>query len=186
MCITLQLGSLSLISIQDSDLPLLYKWRNNRTFLHNLTPRNHCENYEAFIEEISADFAYDRHLQFIICQGEKQIGTIYSYLYNAQDKYTFLSIYMDEAHRHTGIGIKALLMFCQYLFQKHQIFKIYMDVYAYNEDVLKPLHRAAKLEGTFKNQHLTDGKRHDVLRFAIYQSTCATWSQLSKIKIVTD
>jgi len=54
---------LVLYPIGEKDLSILYRWRNDVSFLHFCTVRRTIVDYEAFVHEIRQDFQIDRHLQ---------------------------------------------------------------------------------------------------------------------------
>ena len=136
---TLKLGSILLVPISKEDYPLLHEWRNKDSFLNNLTHRHSTHEYNEFVEELEDDFRCDRHLQFMINIEEVSIGTIYSYGYNPNDGYAFTSIYITNDYRNNGFGLKTLVVFSRYLFQRVSLYKIYLDVYEYNDIVVKQL-----------------------------------------------
>jgi RimJ/RimL family protein N-acetyltransferase len=166
----IQHKNLVLAKLQPNDYEILFGWRNSASFLNYCTNRKPIENLEKFIKEIETDFSKDRHIQFLILFKEKAIGTIYSYGYNSFDRYCFITTYVCEEYKHLGLGIKAFIMFSELLFTKYNLFKIYSDVYEYNINSMSLFIKSKmKIEGTFIRQHLFEGDRYDVIRFAFYQ-----------------
>lgn len=166
----------SLHQLTDDNLPLLFNWRNSATFLYSLTARRELSTLEEFKTELKRDFSKDRHLQFIIHANGKCVGTIYSYSFNYLDKYCFLSVYTDDNLQGAGYGIEAVIAFCKYLFFDFNLFKIYFDIYEYNKKLISLLKkRNIRMEGQFKQQHIFNSERFDVLRFAIYSSDITNW-----------
>ena len=167
---------LQLIAYNDSYANHLFVWRNTSLFLSNLTARTALNNLEQFKAELQRDFATDRNEQFILLVGETTIGTVYSYSLNKIDKYCFVSVFVIDTFIRLGFGAKATILFCQYLFDKYDLYKIYFDTYDYNKEVVTLLKKKEiSLEGKFKNQHIYNGKRHDVLRFALYKKDIEEW-----------
>lgn len=170
-------GNLSLQELTDATISQLYKWRNDPSFLQLLTARPKAESLENFKSELRKDFACDRHLQYVVYCHNSPIGTIYSYSYNKFDKYCFISIFTEYEFRNSGNGMKAALIFSCFLFDQFNLYKIYFDIYDFNYQLISSLERRRiSLEGRFLNQHLYNGKRHDVLRFAIYFSDIAKYT----------
>lgn len=164
-------GDLSLHELSESTISQLYKWLNDSSFLQFLTARPKLNSLENFKSELRHDFGIDRHLQYIIYYHNNPIGTTFSYSYNKIDKYCFISIFTDHAFRNTGTGMKAAIIFSRLLFDQFNLYKIYFDIYEFNNQLISLLvKRRISLEGRFLNQHLYNDKRHDVLRFAIYYS----------------
>lgn len=169
---------LQLTAYNDSYINHLFVWRNTSLFLTNLTARPAIDNLEQFKTEIQRDFSTDRHQQFMILVGETTIGTIYSYSLNKIDKYCFVSVFVIDTFTNSGFGVKATILFCKHLFDKYELYKIYFDTYDYNNTVVALLKKKQiSLEGNFKSQHIHDGKRHDVLRFALYKKDIEEWEQ---------
>ncbi len=167
---------ISLHQLTEDNLPLLFKWRNSSSFLNTLTARKELSTLDEFKTELKRDFSTDRHLQFVIFANGKCVGTIYSYSLNKIDKYCFLSVYTDDNLQGIGYGIEATIAFCKYLFFDFQVFKIYFDIYEYNKKLISTLKkRNISIEGQLKKQHIFNGRRFDVLRFAIYRSDITNW-----------
>lgn len=165
----IQWGSLILLPLSNNNLSQLFEWRNSHSFLTFLTARSKSESLEDFKLELKRDFSTDRHLQYIICYRDILIGTIYSYSYNKLDKYCFISVYVKDEFRNTGVGIKAVIIFSRFLFSHFNLFKIYFEIYDLNNQLLSALKkRKISIEGHFLKQHIFNGKRHDVFRLAIY------------------
>lgn len=170
------IGKIDFQKITDNNLFLLYECRNEIDFLSNLTSRKQLESFEQFKEEIQRDFKIDRHCQFLVFFKGNFIGTVYSYNYNKYDNYCFVSLYTTKKYQGKGIGVLSTILFCKQLFEELKIFKVYLDVYEYNEGIISVLKkRQISLEGIFKNQHLFDKKRYDVLRFALYEPDIQKW-----------
>lgn len=162
--------------LNDDHLRLLFKWRNSDSFLNYLTARPKSKSLEDFKIEIKNDFSNDRHLQYIISFQEAYIGTIYSYSFNKLDKYCFISVFTVDKVYNSGLGIKAVVVFSKFLFERFDLFKIYFDIYEFNFSLITALKkRGIGLEGHFLKQHLYKGKRYDVFRFAIYENQISSW-----------
>ena len=67
------------------------------------------------------------------------------------------------------------------LSEEYKLFKIYFDVYAYNNTALNILKKISiSLEGQFKYQYIYKEQRHDVLRFALYSKDIEKWAEGKK------
>jgi RimJ/RimL family protein N-acetyltransferase len=86
------------------------------------------------------------------------------------DGYGFITVFLDQASRGTGYGVDAFLLLAAHLFEAENLYKVYMDVYAYNT-FSRRIFRDARLEeeGRFKGHRLHNGVRHDVIRYALYR-----------------
>jgi hypothetical protein len=149
---------LRLINENEKNLPILYIWRNDLSFLEFCSVRRNIVDYETFVSELRGDFKKDRHFQRMILlkSNKKQIGTIFSYNLNLVDWNVYVTTYLD--------------LCIVFLFNLLPLFKIYMDVYEYNQNSLVLLQRAGiHEEGRFKKHHFWKGKRYNLIRFAIYR-----------------
>lgn len=176
--------SLLLIQINKTHLPILYKWRNESSFVTNLTGRSKIENIEEFENELKSDFKKDRLLQFIIILNNVPIGTIFSYSFNQIDKYTFISVFIESQYVNRTFGIRAISIFANFLFQVYDLYKVYFDIYEYNIRMINIVEKAQfSLEGVFKRQHLMNNQRYDVRRYAFYKTDVQFWA--SRLKTST-
>jgi RimJ/RimL family protein N-acetyltransferase len=173
--------SLILIQINKTHLPILFKWRNESSFVTNCTGRNKIEDIEKFENELKSDFKKDRHLQFLIFWRNKPIGTIFSYSFNQIDKYAFISLFIEKQYANRSLGIKAFSVFSNFLFQEFNLYKIYFDIYEYNFKMISIIEKCQfSIEGVFKNQHLLENKRYDVRRYAFYEKDMQFWANRLK------
>lgn len=157
-------------------MSILFKWRNEPSFISMCTSRNQLYSIEAFDKELSFDFHNDRHSQFLICFNQKPIGTIFTYSYNEIDKYAFVSVFIEGQYANKSYGIKAFLILCKQLFEQLKLYKVYIDIYEYNRKMLSIMTKCKfSLEGVFKNQHVYNNKRYDVRRYAVYEKDILFW-----------
>ena len=158
---------------EEVDLPILYKWRNNLDSLYLWSVRRYPVTFDEFTEEFRHDLETDKHVQMIIESNstKEPVGAIYSYDVNFIDGYCFVTIYVDSPYVRKGYGAEALPLFVNYLFTYFNFYKIYMEVYGYNDISISGIQKAGFLEeGNFKEHRLYDGKRHNMLRFALYRN----------------
>lgn len=166
----LRKGNLHIRPITRSDGELLFSWRNSHGFMSNCTHRSKVESLQDFEQELERDFSFDRHKQFLIIYNEIPIGTIFSYSFNPNDKYCFITVFIAEKYRGRGYAIISLLLFARWLFDTYGLFKTYYDVYEYNPKSHNLFLKCSiPLEGCFKKQKILNSKRYDVFRFALYQ-----------------
>lgn len=159
--------------ITNDDLSILFGWRNDENFIQNCSNRRNKVDYEEFIKEFTKDFERDRHIQFMVerIRDKNPIGAVYSYGYKSVDKYAFITTYLADGFRKFGYGAEALALFLEYLFETFGLHKIYFEVYEYNAESLKGIVKAGFVEeGRFKEQRLWNGKRYDVLRYAVFRN----------------
>lgn len=169
---TVETRRLFLRPMDDSDLLALYEWRNEEDFLRNCSYRRTPVSFEGFKKELVNDFQRDRHIQMVIVEKVTgvAIGTIYSYNFKKADGYVFVTTFITKAYQRRGYGAEAFAAFVNYLFSRHELFKVYLEVYEYNLESLLIMRGAGFVEeGRFRRHRLIDGKRYDVIRFAIYR-----------------
>lgn len=170
--ITIETRRLLLRLIDDPDLPTLYGWRNEEDFLRNCSYRRTPVSFEDFKKELVGDFQRDRHIQLVIMEKvtSAAIGTIYSYNFKRVDGYLFVTTFITKAYQRKGYGAEAFAAFVNHLLSSLPLFKIYLEVYEYNLESLLIMKGAGFVEeGRFRRHRLIDGKRYDVIRFAIYR-----------------
>jgi len=158
----------------ESDLRLVYGWRNSSDYRKWCSVRKKEVTYEEFREEIYTDFSRDRHWQYLIyrrLQGtDIPVGTIFSYALNEHDGYVFLTTYLEPKHRFMGIGLESTAMVIAELIERYKLFKIYLDVYSTNLDCLKILDKFGAIkEAELKGHRVDEGKRYDLCRFALFE-----------------
>lgn len=159
--------------IEQKDLSLLHKWRNDPMFISLCSARRSIISYEEFVSEIRHDFERDRHIQCLIELNGKgiPIGTIYSYGLNLVDGYVFITIYLPKEYQNKGYGTEAVALFLKFLFDSLPLNKCYTEIYGYNKLSLSPLRNFGfREEGRFKEHRFFSGARHDLIRFAIYRA----------------
>lgn len=171
---------LILLPLSNDNLLQLFEWRNSPSFLNFLTARPKSESLEDFKLELNHDFSVDRHSQYVISYRDKLIGTVYSYSYNKLDKYCFISVFVIDELRNSGLGVKAVAIFSKFLFEQFSLFKIYFDIYDLNYQLISAFRkRKISIEGQFLKQHVYEGNRYDVFRFAIYPDDIVSWFNFS-------
>jgi len=159
--------------LDESHLQTLLEWRNSADFLKYCTNRKKMVTLKEFEKELRRDFSFDRHKQFVIFKkfGNEPIGTMYSYNFRPADGNVFVSTYLKPNVRSAVYGFESVAAFCLWLFDEYQtLHKIYMDVYEYNITSLSSLRKAGFFEeGRFKEHHMQDDKRWNMLRLAFYR-----------------
>jgi RimJ/RimL family protein N-acetyltransferase len=174
---------LILRSIEVSDLPTLWRWRNSEEFRNLCSVRRNSLSIEEFDLELGNDFARDRHEQFLILRkvDERAVGTIYSYNFSAEDGHAFVTMYIDSEHVARGYGATSFALFCRHLFLEYGLFKVYTEVYAYNEASLSVMLNGGLVEeGCFKNHRLVNGKRWNLVRLALYRGQMNEVDRIAK------
>ena len=171
--VTLQGKRVRLRPCEETDMDTMYKWRNDMSTLHLWSIRRHTVNFDEFAAELKADFAIDRHIQLMIekVANNSVVGTIYSYNAQFVDGHCWITIYIEPDKTGVGFGAEAVALMLAYLFSYFGFHKIYTDVYDYNEASVSNMESGSFVEeGRFKEHRFFAGKRHDMVRYAIYSS----------------
>lgn len=156
--------------ISDIDLPILHEWRNDPRFMNYCSTRRNHVSLEEFKEELSRDFKRDRYLQCLILGGDRAIGTIYAHGVNQTDGHAFITTYLAPDYEKIGYGAEAFALFLFYLFQELQLYKVYTEVYSYNEHPLRCLKDTGFVEeGRFKGHRLYQRERYDLVRLSFFR-----------------
>ncbi len=123
----------------------------------------------AFIAELQWQFLTSRDLQFVIYKDSKPVGTIFGYDHSSVDKHMVFSLYLDKSAY--GSGVRATLMFLQFVFDKYNLEKIYTDVYDTNKHVVNMWQKiGAHQEGYAPRHRISDDENWiGLYRFALYK-----------------
>jgi RimJ/RimL family protein N-acetyltransferase len=163
--------------IGEDDLAVLFRWRNTELFMSTcMGSVAKSRSRKAFRAELVETFATGRHVQMMVLDRHNTpVGTIFSYFYDPTHKNAFVTIYIDPAYTNRGYGAAAFYAFTDFLFRKYRLFKTYSDVFDYNARVIDQLLRLGlKEEGRFRGHQLYKGRRHDLVRLALYPRDAAT------------
>lgn len=176
---TLKAGRIELRQPSDLGLPILYAWRNASDFMHLCSTRRNTVSFEEFVAELKRDFTRDRHLQYLIYLGEQPIGTIFSYNLNRTDGHVFVTLYLAGEYRKRGYGVEACVTFLAHLFEKYDLYKVYLEAYAYNSASIGALEGAGLVEeGRFRGHRFVNGERHDLIRYAVFKTDATRYIAL--------
>ncbi|PTX59561.1 RimJ/RimL family protein N-acetyltransferase [Kordia periserrulae] len=177
---------LFLTPLSKENFKSLFKFRNELSFLENCTSREKLNSIAEFEEELENDFFRDRLIQFLVLNAKKKtIGTVYAYNFNSYDGFAFVTVFITETMTNQSYGIKAFLIFVDFLFYNYNLYKIYFDVYDFNKSMLSILKKCNfSMEGRFINQKYKNNTRHDVYRFAFYKNDLDYWKNKLEVSIV--
>lgn len=168
-----QTNAIGLRLIEESDYPILLRWRNEERFIRLFSSRRNILNLAGFVAETKRVLENGpRHVQFVVVRkrDSKVVGTTYSFNLDLIDGYVFINTYMDESVERRGYGMMATALLIRYLFDSFPIHKICFEVFAYNELSHSTMKSAGFVEeGRFREHRFYGGKRHDVIRLAFYR-----------------
>ena len=110
------------------------------------------------------------HTLFVIEGQGGPRGFVYSYDVSVNDRFGFLTAFVDVPYRGTGDGARAALLCLDHLFAVHDLRKVYCDVFDYNDASRRALESGGfRLEGTFPAHRYFRGAHHAMHRLAIYR-----------------
>ena len=172
MSIRINSRNLILKEVEKSDIDVLWKWRNEKSFQENCTMRKNETALEEFERELFHDFEIDRHIQCIAFRKQDMlpVGTIYSYTYNKRDGHCFVTTYITPSFQNRWYGPEIFVGFLDYLLRTFCLFKVYVDVYDFNMLSLRILAKAGfEVEGEFRGHRFFNGHRCNLIRMAFFE-----------------
>ena len=115
MSIRISSRNLILKEVEKSDIDVLWKWRNEKSFQENCTMRKNETALEEFERELFHDFEIDRHIQCIAFRKQDMlpVGTIYSYTYNKRDGHCFVTTYITPSFQNRWYGPEIFVGFLE-------------------------------------------------------------------------
>lgn len=168
---TLEGKGFKLVPLKREYLPLLHRWESDPSSLYLWTTRKDIFSEDEYNEIIASRLRGYYHVFLIILNSEdKPVGFVYSYDVNFADGFAFITVFLEPSSRKKGLGAKAVMLFCDYLFAYFHLRKIYCDVFEYNTESLSGLKGAGfEIEGTFKKHRFFRGEYYTMYRLALYR-----------------
>jgi len=156
----------------NEDLPTLSAWEDTKDYLEFVSSQKGAKYFFRFIIERKRG------------KGSVPLGILYTFSYNKADGYMFLNIFLDSNHRNAGYGAEACALAIRHIFESFPVYKIYCDAYSSNPKAVSMMRGIGlEQEGFLKGHRLYNGKRYDVIRFAVYQrNLCAIEDLLQRIE----
>jgi UDP-4-amino-4,6-dideoxy-N-acetyl-beta-L-altrosamine N-acetyltransferase len=147
----------------------MLQWRNrpevrkNMYTTHIISKDEHYKWYQKIKKDPTK-------IYFICMQNEDPAGVVYFTEINQSNRNAFWAFYSGNVGR-KGIGSQMEFLALNYAFENLDLNKLNCEVLAFNEPVIA-LHRkfGFKVEGVFKQHHLTESGYVDVFRLAIFKS----------------
>jgi len=171
---------ITLNKVTSNDYPVLFKWRNSQKYREFVHYNTSVVSYKKFIEEFKAD-AQVRPLQFIIKRKTHNdfVGLIFTHSSSKDNSYCFVNLYIEERFEKNGYGPEAFALMLCHLFEEKNFYKLYFEVFEYNQNSLSSLQTAGfKIEGRFIGHKILNGVKYDVLRFAAYKDSVPRFKRI--------
>jgi RimJ/RimL family protein N-acetyltransferase len=164
-------GGVALTPLEREHIRFLHQWESDPESLHLWSGRRTLLSESEFEESMSERLRESVHVFLIVTdKAKKPLGFTYSYDVSLLDGFAFVTSFFSPPARGRGFGATAGILFLDYLFSYFQLYKIYCEVYQYNEASLNLLKSSGfDLEGEFREHRFLGGERHSLLRYALYR-----------------
>jgi ribosomal-protein-alanine N-acetyltransferase len=167
----------SIRSFEDSDIPAIAKYANNRNIWINLTnkfPYPYTEaDAQIWIQHVKTQ---EIETNFAIASKEESIGGIgFELQADVHRKSAMLGYWLGQPYWGKGITTRAVCAITEYAFTHHDLVRIYAGVFAYNLASARVLEKAGYIcEGRLRKSVFKDGKSTDMLVYAILREEWQT------------
>ena len=164
-------------SFEDSDIPAIAKYANNRNIWINLTnkfPHPYMEaDAQAWIQHVKTQ---EIETNFAIASKEESIGGIgFELQADVHCKSAMLGYWLGQPYWGKGITTRAVCAITDYAFTHHDLVRIYAGVFAYNLASARVLEKAGYIcEGRLRKSVFKDGESTDMLVYAILREEWQT------------
>jgi len=155
--------------VEESDMPFLFRLfsdpRRSHLWSRNRTVYDEREFHDAWTgwtrDTMGAKFLVERRGQLV--------GLVFEHGRSLEDGHTRTSALLEEESMGRGAGVIATALLGRWLFRNLPLRKIYHDVYAYNEPVVR-MHRKLGFveEAILKADRYWNGRHWDLHIFALY------------------
>lgn len=154
--------------ITEADTEKIVKWRNAPSVMEHfiyrtpLTAEGHLNWFHNRVQ--TGEVA-----QFMICDGENEVGSVYLRDIDMQNKKCEYGIFIGEdACRGKGVGTAAARLALDYAFGTLGLNRVYLRVFADNIRAMKSYEKAGfRFEGRFRQDVLIDGAGYDMVFMGI-------------------
>lgn len=149
----------------------LFEFRNSIEFREYVAPQNSHIDFTSFQDEIQQNLQF-RKLNHCVLHRRNQhiIGYTYSFSHNVENKFCFLNLFIEKKYNRAGFGLEAFYKSAKILFSQYDLYKIYIDVFSFNELSLQCMRSAGFTEEGILRGHVLRGNvRYDIHRFACYR-----------------
>ena len=161
-------GMLSLSSIRDEDLPILYEWFSGTEETHLWTERRYPLSLEDFAQDMRKRMQTGIALAIRDTSSGQCIGFGELHEIAFREGTAAFLIHIDKEARGAGLGPLAMLEILSYAFSSYALRKIYADTYEYNVLPAALLHLAGFREEGRLRKHLWWRDRYwDLTRWAL-------------------
>jgi RimJ/RimL family protein N-acetyltransferase len=159
-------------SIETTDIPQIVHWRNQKDihdYFYEYEPLSILKQEKWLAYSLNTE---DKN--FIICDSEygKAIGTVAIYHIDWRSrKCEWGRLFLDVSARGKGYAKNIEALVYNYVFEHLNMNKLYCEVFAFNEGVIKAHQNFGhQIEGTLRNHVYRFGKYQNVVTMSILQA----------------
>lgn len=174
---TLRPNGTTVRAVHEKDFAELWRWSADPMYQATCTSDRAMSTEERFVRELRKDLDSGRRPAQLIAEvGGKMVGTTWLSGLLVGDGHAFITTYMVPENRGQGIGPALTAAMALYAFRLWPLYKLYLDVLEFNERSRKALEQGVlnlglAQEARLRGHRFFDGKRWDVLRYALYRES---------------
>ena len=161
-------NNVTIRKITEADTAKIVKWRNAPSVVEHFIYRT------PLTEEAHLNWFHNRIetgdvVQFIICDGENEVGSVYLRDIDPVNKKCEYGIFIgEESCRGRGVGSAAARLALDYAFEELKLNRVFLRVFADNPRAIKSYENAGfKKEGVFRDDVIIDGTGYDMVFMGI-------------------
>ncbi len=161
---------ITLRRIEEGDMPFLFRLFADPQRSH-LWSRNRTVHDEREFQEAWIGWTRDTMgAKFLVERSGQPLGLVFEHGRSLEDGHTRVSALLEEGATGHGAGVIATVLLQRWLFRNLPLRKIYHDVYAYNEAVVR-MHRKLGFveEAVLRGDRYWNGRYWDLHMFALYK-----------------
>jgi len=164
-----ELRGITLRTVSETDLPVILNLFGDVDRAHLWGHRRVCDEAQLF--ETWRYWSHERMGdKFMILSQGRPVGLVFDYERALEDGHTKVATMLLENCCGQGAGVIATALFSQWLFQNLPVRKLYLDVFEFNEPVLRMLNKLGLHEEMKRVEHrYWNGRYWDQYGFAFYR-----------------
>lgn len=159
----------SLRSAVRADLPMILTLFGDVDRSHLWGHRRVCDE-EQLLESWRFWSRERMNSAFVVLKHAKPIGLVFDYERCLEDGHSKVAAMLLDGASGRGDGVIALTLFAEWLFSTVPLRKLYLDVFAFNAQVVRMLHKLGVQEEMRRVEHrYWNGRYWDQVGFAFYR-----------------
>jgi RimJ/RimL family protein N-acetyltransferase len=164
---------IALTPLRESDLPLLFRWINDRELVTLNAPYKPVseQQHRAWFEDIQKR-RDTRIFAIRLLENDVLVGTCQLHTIDLVHRAAELQIRIgDGQHRGRGIGTEAVRLLLGFAFEDLDLHRVYLHVFASNQPALRLYEKVGfRREGVLREAAHIEGKYVDVVVMGILRS----------------